>query len=159
MLNALFRRLSSIALAVVLLASASSQAFADVVGYVNYDQIRNGYEKAQRLIGEIKVKDAGLRKNQADYVKQIEDSRALNSKNPIATKNLEQQLETKLQGEIKSFQEWSNTSLKSVDDTVTTTIKKVAQQKGVTVVIDQQSIVTGGTDLTPEIIRVLNAAP
>jgi Skp family chaperone for outer membrane proteins len=105
------------------------------------------------------VKDAGLRKNQADYVKQIEDSRALNSKNPIATKNLEQQLETKLQGEIKSFQEWSNTSLKSVDDTVTTTIKKVAQQKGVTVVIDQQSIVTGGTDLTPEIIRVLNAAP
>jgi hypothetical protein len=78
MLNALFRRLSSIALTFVLLASASSQAFADVVGYVNYDQIRNGYEKAQRLIGEIKVKDAGLRKNQADYVKQIEDSRAIN---------------------------------------------------------------------------------
>jgi hypothetical protein len=32
----------------------------------------------------------------------------------------------------------------------------VAQQKGVTVVIDQQSIVTGGLNLTPEIIRVLN---
>jgi Skp family chaperone for outer membrane proteins len=159
MLNVLFRRLSSIVLAFVLLASASSQAFADVVGYVNYDQIRNGYEKAQRLIGEIKVKDAGLRKNQADYVKQIEDSRAINAKNPIATKNLEQQLESKLQSEIKTFQEWSNVNLKAVDDTVTTTIKKVAQQKGVTVVIDQQSIVTGGLDLTPEIIRVLNAMP
>ena len=156
MLNALSRRVSCVAIALVLLGSASSQAFADVVGYVNYDQIRNGYDQAQKLIGEIKVKDAGLRKNQADYVKQIEDSRALNSKNPIATKSLEQQLETKLQGEIKSFQEWSNTSLKSVDDTVTATIKKVAQQKGVTVVIDQQSIVMGGTDLTPEIIRVLN---
>jgi Skp family chaperone for outer membrane proteins len=159
MLNALSCRVSCVALALVLLGSASGQAFADVVGYVNYDQIRNGYEKAQKLIGEIKVKDAGLRKNQADYVKQIEDSRALNAKNPIATKNLEQQLESKLQGEIKAFQEWSNTSLKAVDDTVTTTIKKVAQQKGVTVVIDQQSIVTGGTDLTPEIVRVLNTTP
>jgi outer membrane protein len=156
MLNALSRRMSCVALALVLLGSATSQAFADVVGYVNYDQIRNGYEKAQRLIGEIKVKDAGLRKNQADYVKQIEDSRAINAKNPIATKNLEQQLESKLQSEIKAFQEWSNVNLKAVDDTVTTTIRKVAQQKGVTVVIDQQSIVTGGLNLTPEIIRVLN---
>ncbi|XVJ51241.1 MAG: OmpH family outer membrane protein [Vampirovibrio sp.] len=137
----------------------STAAWADVVGYVDYDKVRNGYEKAQTLIADIKVKEADLRKTEADFVKQIEDSRKANAKNPIATKSLEQQLETKLRTEVKAYQDWSNTSLKTIDDAVTNTIKKVAQQKGATVVVDQQAVIWGGVDLTPDIIRTLNTLP
>ena len=153
-----FNRQLVFALMAFVLTSASVQAFADVIGYVNYEKIRNGYEKAQTLIGDIKVKDAGLRKTQADYIKQIEDSRKANAKNPIATQSLESQLEAKLQADIKAFQEWSNTNLKAIDDKVQATIREVATQKGVTVVVDQQAIITGGKDLTPDIIRALNTA-
>jgi|GEM_PF-1001259 len=161
MLKQLFRRknqLAAVALGLMVATTSGLAAFADTVGFVDYDKIRDGYEKAQNLIGDIKVKEAGLRKSQADYVKRIEDSRKANAKNPVASKGLESQLQGQFETEVKDFKAWSQKELGSIDTKVNTTIKSVAQQKGVTVVVDQRSIVFGGSDLTGEVIRALNAS-
>jgi outer membrane protein len=156
MFNRFSSRFSALALGVLIAGTATLNAFADTVGFVDYDKIRQGYEKAQTLVADIKVKEAELRKTQADFVKQIEDSRKANAKNPVASKNLEQQLQNRFKTDVENFNNWSNGQLQAIDKNVTSTIKVVAQRSGVSVVIDQRSIVFGGKDITNDVVKALN---
>ncbi|MFM7389630.1 MAG: OmpH family outer membrane protein [Vampirovibrionales bacterium] len=138
------------------LSLAPVASWADTIGFVNYQKIMMGYDKAQGLMADAKVKEADLQKVKADYIKQIEDSRKANLKNPLATQNLEKQLLGQLEAKVRELQTWGEAQQQLLENKVQETIKLVAQRKGVSVVLDQAAVVTGGNDLTTEVITTLN---
>lgn len=140
-------------LSVCLLASS---AWADTIGYINFQKIMMGYEKAQGLMADAKVKEAEVQKVKADYIKQIEDSRKLNAKTPLITQNLEKQLQGQLEVKVRELQSWGVGQQQLIETTISQTIKQVAQQKGISVVLDQQAVITGGVDLTGDVVLQLN---
>lgn len=156
------KSLGLLALAVVTVAFWTSAMAAEPagkanIGYINLDRIYGTYDRAQGLMADIKVKEAELRKMQADYVKQLEESRKNNPKSPVAVDQLEKDLNDKLTVKINEYRGWATTKQKELDDDITNTAKAVAQSQGIDVVLTQQAIFLGGDDLTQAVLTKLNA--
>lgn len=140
----------------VLTIGSSINAFADSIGLVDLDKIVTGYNKAQSVMADIKVKEAELRKMQADYVKQLEESRKNNPKNPVANDQLEKDLNVKLNAKLTEYRDWTVNKQKEIDTDLETTIKEVAKGKNVDVVLSKQAVFQGGTDITNDVLSRLN---
>ena len=145
------------ALSTLLLSSSvMSAAMADNVGYVDTQKVYKNYSKAQTLIADIKVREAELRKVQADYVKQLEENKKKNKKSPVAVDTMEKDLKQKLQTRLNEYRDWAQSQQKNLDDSVQAVIKSTAQKRNVDVVVSRQAVLLGGTDLTADVITALN---
>ncbi len=156
------KKIYSIALALiasaVLTFSSMPTAHADSIGYVDFDKIVNGYNKAVSVLSDIKVREAEIRKMQADFVKQVEMSHKNSPKNPVSANQLEKELNQKLQAKVQEYRDWATIQQKSIDQALENTIKEVAQAKSIDVVLTRNAVFNGGTDLTNEVLAKLNAA-
>lgn len=146
--------LSAVLAAVVGLGSGVA-AFAEI-GYVDLDRVVKGYDKAQVFYADMKVREADIRKQQAEFVRKIELDRNSNSKNPVSNDALAKQLKDRLQASLNEFKDWSTVQQKTLDESIDTTIKSVAKQRNVDVVVNEKIIVTGGVDLTADVVTALN---
>lgn len=133
-------------------------AFADAIGYVDFEKLMGEYDQAQSFMADSKVREAELRKLQADYVKQIEEARKANPKNPVSANQLEKTLNDQLSVKVREYRDWSTSQQKSIDNSLQTAVKAAAAQKQVDVVLSSQAIFEGGTDLTNEVLARLNTA-
>lgn len=156
MLNRLKSVLPATLLAVALATTTGLGALADVVGFVDSNKLQGSSDKSQALVADINSRKADLRKIEADYAKQIQDARKANAKNPVATKGLEQQLQSQYEAKVKEFANWQKTRMEAYATEIDNAIKTVAQRKGVNVVVDSQAIYFGGIDLTNDVISTLN---
>lgn len=136
--------------------SAFAAAFADTIGYVNLDRVIGGYDKAQTVLADVKVREAELRKMQADFVKQLEQSRKSNTKSPVTADALEKQLRDQLQARVGEYRDWATSKQKEIDDEINAAIKQVATQKSIDVVVNEQAVLMGGTNITNEVLTRLN---
>jgi outer membrane protein len=143
-------------LAVITMANSIPVALADTIGYVNVDKVLGSYDKYQSVLADIKVREADLRKMQADFVKQLETNRKANAKSPVTADAMEKGLRDKLQARFNEDRDWATTKQKEIDTAVNGTIKQVAMQKGVDVVVNEQALLLGGVDLTNEVVSALN---
>lgn len=151
---------AALALATVGVFSVGSwmAAYADTIGTVDLDKIVAGYNKAQSVMADIKVKEAELRKMQAEFVKQLEEAKKNQPKNPVANEQLEKDLNSKLNTKLTEYRDWAATKQKEIDNDLDSTIKAVAKAKGVDVVLSKQAVFQGGTDITNDILSKLNTA-
>jgi outer membrane protein len=148
----------ALALSVVTSVSLSSlAAFADTIGIVDLDKVVSGYNKAQTVMADIKVKEAELRKMQADFVKQLEESKKNNPKNPVANDQLEKDLNTRLNAKLTEYRDWTVNKQKEIDNDLETTIKDVARSKNIDVVLSKQAVFQGGSDITNDVLSRLNS--
>ena len=118
-------------LTVVFALSAAKPVFADVIGFADFKKIENNYTYAQKAYKEIDDKILGLQQyliNKDKEYKAKEDA----------------VLKLKLQKEAEIF------------NNIQTASKIVSAQKKVDVVFDYRVILTGGVDLTQDIINYLN---
>ncbi|MBK8190406.1 MAG: OmpH family outer membrane protein [Vampirovibrionales bacterium] len=151
-------RLTALSLAATLLL-APAVAMADAVGYVDLEKVAGGYDKAQSFSADVKVKEAELRKMQADFVKQIEDARKSAPKNPVTGNQLEKDLNDKLSAKVREYRDWASTRQKEIDQALETSIKAAAKARSVDVVLPRQAVLNGGVDLTADVLSKLNAMP
>jgi Skp family chaperone for outer membrane proteins len=155
----MMKRLMAATVGTVLTASLLvGSAFADNIGYVNFEKLMSEYDQAQGFLADTKVREAELRKLQADYVKQIEEARKQNPKNPVAANQLEKNLNDQLTVKVREYRDWSTTQQKAIDNTLQAAVKQSAAQKQVDVVLSSQAIFDGGTDLTSDVLARLNTA-
>ena len=126
------------------------------IGIIDLDKVVGNYGKAQSVMADIKVKEADLRKVQADYVKQLEDTRKTQAKNPVLSDQLEKDLNNKLSVKLNEYRDWSSARQKEIDNDLQTTIKAVAQSKGLDVVLSKDAVFQGGSDMTNEVLSRLN---
>lgn len=136
----------------------SLAARADEVGTIDLEKVLRGYEAYQAFVADQKVREAELRKMQADFVKQLEESRKNDAKNPVATNQLEKNLNEQLQTKVTEYQKWVTSRQDSFETNLDQVIGSVAKSKGVDVVMGKQGIYYGGMDLTADVLRQLNTA-
>jgi outer membrane protein len=144
------------ALAVVMMGSSSLASFADAIGTINLEKVIGSYDKAQGVMSDMKVREADIRKLQADFAKQLEDARKANAKSPVTSDALEKDLSGKLKVKLNEYRDWATAQQKAVDDELNLAIKTVAQRKGVDVVVSEGSVLLGGNNLTNDVITELN---
>ena len=152
----LVKHLTTAVLTLALATTGALATWADAIGYVNLDQVVNGYDKAQTTFADIKVREAEIRKQQAEYLRQIRKNQKANAKSPVANDTMTKQLKERLSASMTEFKDWSTKQQKELDNTINTTIKTVAKQKNISMVVNKQAVVLGGTDLTADVITALN---
>jgi Skp family chaperone for outer membrane proteins len=161
MTNGLFstvrKQITLLTLAVVVMVGLAVPSWAaDTIGVVDFNKVLSAYEQFQTYQADDKVKQAELNKLKADILKQLEDSRKKNAATPIQTENLEKQLSTQFRTRFTEYQTWATNKGKEIETQVNSTIKNTAQKQGVSIVLDRGQVLTGGIDITNEVITGLN---
>jgi len=149
-MNFIKSSLAVIATGLVLLFSTTC-ASAENIGVVNLDQIISNYSKAQDLSAELKVKEAELQKFLADAQKQLKDTTS-----PLDRKNLEEKLTAQFKTKSEAFRKYQVDQMQLIEKNIFTTIENVAKQKNLTLVLNQESVLVGGVNITDVVLQALN---
>lgn len=146
-------------MAAILVVGQVSHAFAATIGYVDMDKIAKSYEKAQQFFSDVNVRRADLSKTEADYTKQLEDAKKNNTKNPVAVGQMEKDLSAKLNAKAQELQDWITSRKKEIQTALDTSITSAAKARNVDIVVDKQVVLTGGIDITNDVLSRLNKMP
>ena len=129
----------------------SSKSIAGGNAIVDLDKIRENYTVAQELSADLQVKEAELQKFIDDAQKKIKEA-----KTKVEQQNLEeklgQQFNIKRNAYIKDQAEKWN----KVETSVITSIKEVSASKKYDMVFNKQMVIVGGTDITDDVLKILN---
>jgi len=126
-------------------------AFAQQVGVVDLDKIVNNYTKAQDVSADLKVKEAELQKFLADAQKQLKDTAS-----PVEKKNLENKLTQQFKAKSDEFKDAQIKQWKQIEDNIFSSIETVSKTNKLDVVLVKSSVLYGGTDVTNQILNLLN---
>ena len=122
-----------------LCSSALAAGNDGVVGFVNMQAIVASYPGIKDIAQEIANKRNNLQKSFNEQAKNL-DTKA------------QQDLQQKLNKELADFEA---KKMAPVQKTIRTTIDQVAAAQGIKSVVNIQAMVTGGKDLTGEVVKVL----
>lgn len=129
----------------------SLAANADTIGTVDLDKILANYTKAQSVSADLQVKEAELQKFIADAQKQLKTATT-----PVDKKNLEDKLTDEFQKKGQAFKDEQAKQWKMIEDNVYAAISTVAKSKKIDVVINENSVLMGGVDITEDVTTYLN---
>lgn len=126
-------------------------AFAEQqIGFVDMTKILNGYSKAQQASSKVKAQQEELQKMITDARTQVQ----------TASDTEKSALEKKLTEEINQknnvFRADYEKQVKEIQDNITGIVKQVANDKKIDTIFKKENIVTGGKDLTDEVLARLN---
>ena len=121
---------------------ASAAASESAIGVVDYQVLVSQYPKLEQLNAEMEKA-----KNEA---RTEFDSKSQNM-NDQQKEEYYRQLQERLQVKFKDL---DDTLRKDIDEV----IKKVADKKGLKVVVEKATVVYGGTDITDEVAKAMQAA-
>ena len=122
-----------------LCSSALAAGNDGVVGFVNMQAIVASYPGIKDIAQEIANKRIDLQKSFNEQAKNL-DTKA------------QQDLQQKLNKELADFEA---KKMAPVQKSIRTTIDQVAAAQGIKSVVNIQAMVTGGKDLTSEVVKVL----
>lgn len=138
-------------LTVVFALSAAKPVFADVIGFADFKKIENNYTYAQKAYKEIDDKILGL---QQYLINKDKEYKAIES--PLSKKNFEEKTEKEYKAKEDAVLKLKLQKEAEIFNNIQTASKIVSAQKKVDVVFDYRVILTGGVDLTQDIINYLN---
>jgi outer membrane protein len=154
------KQLATVAFSALLVTAGSLQAFAaDTIGTVDYDKLVRSYHKAQLFNDDMKAQEAELEKTQAEYVKQIRETKTNQPNNPVAVDQLEKTLRGKLEARVNEYRSRQESQAKALETEMNNAIQGVARGKNLSVILAKQTVFLGGTDITNDVLSRLNAAP
>lgn len=120
-------------------------------GVVDLDKIRENYSVAQSLTAELKVKEGELQNFITDAQKQIQGA-----KTPVDKKNIEEKLGEQFNIKRAAIAKDQAEKWAKLEDDVIKAIKAVSDTKKLEMVFTKQMVITGGTDITEEVLAKLN---
>jgi Skp family chaperone for outer membrane proteins len=138
-------------LMVLTMAMSSTMVKADTIGYADFKKIESNYGYAQKVYKDLDTKVLALQQYLIDKDKEYKTIES-----PLSKKAFEEKTE-------KEYKEKEDAVLKlkvdkenEVFNNIQNASKIVATQKNIDVVFDYRVILTGGIDLTQDIIDYLN---
>jgi Skp family chaperone for outer membrane proteins len=132
---------------------AGAKAFAANIGKVDLDKVVSSYTKAQDVSADLKVKEAELQKFLADAQKKLKDTTS-----PVERKNLEDKLTQEFQIKSQNFRDTQIKQWKEIEDNVFKALETTAKEQKLDVILSQQSVLIGGTDVTDKVLLLLNSS-
>ncbi len=150
------KKLFAVLIASVMMLSTVSSAFAENIGTVDFERLIRSYTKAQSFSDDSKLKEQELATMRTEFIKQLREAKNAQSNNPVALEKLEKELQTKLDARINETRNWMASKSKELDESIQGAIKTVVVTKKLDIVIAKQSVLHGGTDITGDVISILN---
>ena len=140
-------------LTVAFLASLfiGTNAFAQNIGVLNYKNVLMNYGYAKETIKTIDNKETELQQYMLDKEKQYK-----NLASPVERKSFEDKVQREYKSKVDALSKMRMQKEEEIYNNIMTVAKRVATQKKIDVVIDSSVILTGGTDITNEVISGLN---
>ena len=120
------------------------------IGLVDMAKIFNNYDKAMNARDNLKANQKEIQKmitNAQEELKKLESDKA--------KKEMEKKFVAKIVKKDKAFKQNFSKKWKKIQHNILTTIKKVADKQGFTLVVDKQSVIAGGEDITEQILAAL----
>jgi outer membrane protein len=118
------------------LAAKAKDKPEQTVGYVNRQQVFNSYPGIQELMNRIQSMRAEAQKNYDARSKDLPDAERKALNDTIAREEAQKE----------------DALMKPVGDKIEASIRAVAEEKGLTAVIDAEVVVYGGIDITADVI-------
>lgn len=137
--------------AVIFTLTAAKPVLADTIGYADFKKIENNYSYAQKAYKEIDDKVLGL---QQYLINKDKEYKAIES--PLSKKNFEEKTEKEYKAKEEAVLKLKMQKEEEIFNNIQNASKIVSAQKKVDVVFDYRVILTGGVDLTQDIIDYLN---
>lgn len=146
------KNLIKTALLLLIVIIGIKPSFADTIGYTDYKKIESNYAYAQKTYKEIDDKILGL---QQYLINKDKEYKAIES--PLSKKNFEEKTEKEYKAKEEAVLKLKLEKEEEIFNNIRAAAKIVAAQKNVDVVVDYRIVLTGGIDLTDDIINYLNS--
>lgn len=130
----------------------STSAFAQTIGVVNYKNVLMSYNYAKETIKMLDLKDTELQQYMLDKEKQF---KSISS--PVERKSFEERVQREYKTKVDSLTKMRIQKEEEIYNNILTVVKRVSTQKKIDVVVDSSVILTGGTDITNDVISGLNS--
>lgn len=134
-----------------LLAVTATQVQADTIGYADFKKIENNYAYAQKAYKDIDSKVLSLQQYLIDKDKEY---KSIDS--PLSKKAFEEKAEKEYKAKEDAVVKLKMEKENEIFNNIQNASKIVSAQKNIDVVFDYRVILTGGVDLTQDIINYLN---
>ena len=144
-----FKKLLVITVAVII--ASIKPVWADTIGYADFKKIENNYNYAQKTYKDLDTKVLEL---QQYLINKDKEYKAIES--PLSKKNFEEKTEKEYKAKEEAVLKLKLQKEEEIFNNIQAAAKIVAAQKKVDVVFDYRIILTGGVDLTDDIISYLN---
>ena len=140
-------------LTVLFLASLfiGANAFAQTIGVVNYAQVMTNYNYAKEVGKTLDNKTTEIQQYMLDKEKQYK-----NINSPVERKSFEDKVQREYKAKVDSLQKLRVQKEEEIYNNIQAVIKRVATQKKIDVVVESSVILTGGIDITNEVVSGLN---
>jgi len=146
-----FKNALTVLAAVATIGTFAGIASADTIGVVDVDRIYTDYAKAQNVSADMKVKEADLQKFLADAQKKLKETTS-----PVERKNLEDKLTLEFKNKAEKYKSYQIDQIKEIEKNVFDAIDSVSKTDKIDIVVVKQSVLTGGKDITDEVLTTLN---
>lgn len=129
----------------------SANAFAHSIGVVDYPKVLSSYNYAKEAFKTIDAKSTELQQYLLDKEKQYK-----NISNPVEKKNFEDKVQREYKAKVDAVSKLKAQKEQEITNNILSVVKRVATQKKIDVVVESSVILTGGIDITSEVITGLN---
>lgn len=152
------KRFMSLILALVVVAGTGLASFAaDTIGTIDHEKLIRSYHKAQLFSEDMKSREVDLEKMKAEFLKQIREAKAKNQNNPLQVEQLQKSLEEKFQVKVNELRTFQESQAQVLESEVTNAINTVAKSRNLSVILSKNTVLSGGVDITNEVLSRLNA--
>ncbi|MBQ7450785.1 OmpH family outer membrane protein [bacterium] len=128
-----------------------ANAFADTVGVLNYKNVLMSYNYAKETIKLLDNKETELQQYMLDKEKQYK-----NLANPVERKSFEEKVQREYKSKVDALSKMRVQKEEEIFNNIMAVAKRVATQKKIDVIVDSSVVLTGGIDITNEVVSGLN---
>ncbi|MBQ2870792.1 OmpH family outer membrane protein [bacterium] len=140
--------------ALALMLSCVAANAVETIGVANYKKIEAEYNFAKQTYKQLDDKIMELQQFVIDKDKEF---KAIES--PIQKKNFEEKTQKEYKAKEDALLNLKVSKQDQIYENILNATKAVAKQKGITMVLDYRVIFIGGTDISDDVIKYLNATP
>ena len=129
----------------------SANAFSQTIGVLDYKTVLMNYNYAKETIKMLDSKDTEMQQYMLDKEKQFK-----NLTSPVEQKSFEERVQREYKAKVDALTKLKIQKEEEIYKNVLAVTKKVATAKKIDVVVDSSVIITGGIDITSDVVSGLN---
>jgi outer membrane protein len=145
-------RLTKIILSLAVLASVS---LAATVGYIDVKQVFEGYGKTKSVQDDLNNKMKDYEKLRNKHAQKLTEAK-IDGKTEKELEKLQEDMKKELGPKETEIQMINDEQMAKIRKDIVAAVDAISKEVGIDVVVDKQVIITGGMDLTEQVVTRLN---
>jgi outer membrane protein len=145
-------KLAKIILSLAVLASVS---LAATVGYIDVKQVFEGYSKTKSVQDDLNNKMKDYEKLRNKHAQKLTEAK-IDGKTEKELEKLQEEMKKELGPKEAEIQMINDEQMAKIRKDIIAAVDAIAKEVGIDVVVDKQVIISGGMDLTEQVVTRLN---